>query len=155
GVRKSAFWITLLGLASSAVVIPCSSFTHPTSYGRGMLVADPLSLFLTGITLFTLFFVVLLSEYDRTFQNLSLSVYYCLLFLAGTGLLFVASANDFLMIFLSIELAGVPGFILTGYLRRVEKSSEGAIKFFLIGAFSSAMLAYGISILYGLTGSTS
>src|SRR6185295_11547221 len=65
------------------------------------------------------------------------------------------SANDFLMIFLAIELVGVPGFILVGYLRHVEKSSEAAIKFFLIGAFSSAMLAYGISILYGITGSTS
>src|SRR4029077_17631238 len=54
-----------------------------------------------------------------------------------------------------IELVGVPGFILAGYLRGVEKSAEAAIKFFLIGAFSSAMLAYGISILYGLTGSTS
>jgi len=96
-----------------------------------------------------------MSEYDRTFEGLSLSVYYGLLFLAATGLILVVSANDFLVIFLAIELVGVPGFILTGYLRHVEKSSEAAVKFFLIGAFSSAMLAYGISILYGLTGSTS
>jgi NADH-quinone oxidoreductase subunit N len=59
------------------------------------------------------------------------------------------------MIFLSIELFGVPAFILTGYLRHQERSSEAAIKFFLIGAFSSAMLAYGISLIYGLIGSTS
>jgi NADH-quinone oxidoreductase subunit N len=70
-------------------------------------------------------------------------------------MILVVSANDFLMIFLAIELVGIPGFILVGYLRHAEKSSEAAIKFFLIGAFSSAMLAYGISILYGITGSTS
>ena len=83
---------------------------------------------------------------------MSLSVYYGLLFLAATGLVLVVSANDFLMIFLGIELVGIPGFILTGYLRNSEKSGEGAVKFFLIGAFSSAMLAYGISILYGVKG---
>ena len=120
-----------------------------------MLIADGLSFFLTWIALLTTFFVVLMSEYDKTFDGMSLSVYYGLLFLAATGLILVASANDFLMIFLGIELVGIPGFILTGYLRHVEKSSEAAIKFFLIGAFSSAMLAYGISILYGITGSTS
>src|SRR5262249_17004104 len=59
------------------------------------------------------------------------------------------------MIFLSIELVGIPAFILVGYLKHIEKSSEAAIKFFLIGAFSSAMLAYGVSIIYGITGSTS
>jgi len=98
---------------------------------------------------------VVVSEYDRTFEKMSLSIYYGLLLLSATGLILVVSANDFLMIFLSIELVGVPGFILAGYLRHMEKSSEAAIKFFLIGAFSSAMLAYGISIIYGIMGSTS
>ncbi len=153
--RTTGFWLTLAGLAVTAILVPCVGLDVPISYGRGMLIADGLSFILSRIALLTTFFVVLMSEYDRTFEGLSLSVYYGLLFLAATGLIFVVSANDFLMIFLSIELVGIPGFILTGYLRRVEKSSEAAVKFFLIGAFSSAMLAYGISILYGITGSTS
>jgi len=155
GSRKTAFWLTLTGLAVTAAFVRPCGLTSPVLYGRGMLVADGLSFFLTCIALTTIFFVVLLTEQDHTFDGFSLAVYYGLLLLAAVGLILVSSANDFLMIFLAIELVGVPGFILTGYLKHVEKSSEGAIKFFLIGAFSSAMLAYGISILYGLTGSTS
>ena len=155
GTRQAAFWLTLAGLAVTAALVRPVGLATPVLYGRGMLVADGLSFFLTGIALTTIFFVVLLSEYDHAFDGLPLAAYYGLLLLAAVGLILVSSANDFLMIFLGIELVGVPGFILTGYLRHVEKSSEGAVKFFLIGAFSSAMLAYGISILYGLTGSTS
>jgi NADH-quinone oxidoreductase subunit N len=155
GPRKSAFWLTLVGLAVTAVLVYHAGLGSPVSYGRGMLVADGLSFFLTGIALATVFFVVLLTEQDQAFEGFSLAAYYGLLLLAAVGLILVASANDFLMIFLSIELVGVPGFILTGYLRHSEKSGEAAVKFFLIGAFSSAMLAYGISILYGLSGSTS
>jgi len=153
--RTSGFWVTLIGLAVTAALVPWAGLDIPVSYGRGMLIADGLSFFLTWIALMTTFLVVLMSEFDRTFEGLSLSVYYGLLLLAATGLILVVSANDFLMIFLGIELVGVPGFILTAYLRHVEKSSEAGIKFFLIGAFSSAMLAYGISLLYGITGSTS
>ncbi len=153
--RSAGFWVMLIGLAVTAVLVPCAGLTGSITYGRGMLVADGLSFLLTWIALITTFFVVLMSEYDRTFTGLSLNVYYGLLLLSATGLVFVVSANDFLMIFLSIELVGIPAFILAGYLRHVEKSSEAAIKFFLIRAFSSAMLVYGISILYGITGSTS
>jgi NADH-quinone oxidoreductase subunit N len=155
GPRKAAFFLTLLGLGVTAALVRPLGLASPLSYGHGMLVADGLSFFLTCIALATTFLVVLLSEQDRSFDGLSLSVYYGLLLLAAVGLILVSSSNDFLMIFLSIELVGVPGFILTGYRRHVEKSMEGAFKFFLIGAFSSAMLAYGISIFYGLTGSTS
>jgi NADH-quinone oxidoreductase subunit N len=155
GSRAAAMWLTLLGLAGAGYLIPFSGIDNPVIYGRGMLVSDALSFFLSWIALLTTFLVVILSENDRTFEGLSLAVYYGLLLLSATGLILVVSANDFLMIFLSIELVGVPGFILTGFLRGVEKSGEAGIKFFLIGAFSSAMLAYGISILYGLTGSTS
>jgi len=155
GSRNGGFWLTLAGLVVTAALVRPAGLASPILFGRGMLVADGLSFFLTCITLSTTFFVVLLSEQDNTLGGQPLAVYYGLLLLAAVGLILVASANDFLMIFLSIELVGVPGFILTGYLRHIEKSSEGAIKFFLLGAFSSAMLAYGISIFYGLTGSTS
>ena len=155
GGKNAGFVVALLGLVVAVVFVPCTGLDTPLVYGKGMLVADGLSFTLAWIALVTTVFVVVLSQYDRTFDNLSLTVYYGLLLLSATGLLLVVAANDLLMIFLSIELVGVPGFILTGYLRGVEKSAEAAVKFFLIGAFSSAMLAYGISILYGLTGTTS
>jgi NADH-quinone oxidoreductase subunit N len=155
GVKSAGFWLALLGLGISAAMISSAGQPTPILYGRGMLVSDSLSFILSWIAILTTFLVVILSENDRTFEELPLCAYYGLLLLSATGLILVVSANDFLMIFLSIELVGVPGFILTAYLRSVEKSSEAGMKFFLIGAFSSAMLAYGISILYGITGSTS
>src|SRR5260221_9286677 len=152
--RSAGFWVMLIGLMVSAALVPSAGLHGVISYGRGMLVADGLSYLMTWISLITIVFVVLMSEYDRTFTGLSLNVYYGLLLLSATGLLLVVSSNDFLMIFLGIELVGIPAFILAGYLRHVEKTDQAAVQFFLIGAFSSAMLVYGISILYGLTGST-
>lgn len=153
--RKIELTLATLGILGALVVIPVTLPGSSTLFGRNMLIWDGTSYFITWIALLTTLLVVFLSSRHKPFDGMSLSVYFGLLLLAAVGLIFVASANDFLMVFLAIELVGVPSFILTGYLRRKETSSEGAIKFFLIGAFSSAMLAYGISILYGLTGSTS
>lgn len=153
--RRAAFWISLAGLALTLALISPVPAGAPQVFGRGMLVWDGVSYFLSWIAVLTVLLVALLSEQCREFKGLSLSVYFGLILLAAAGLIFVSAANDFLMIFLSIELVGVPSFILTGYLRRQQKSSEAALKFFLIGAFSSAMLAYGVSILYGIMGSTS
>ncbi len=156
-LRKLSFWIALVGVVISAalLVFPSGPEQGPHLFGHQMLVWDGLSYFLSWIAVLTVFFVILLSERYREFTGLRLSAYFGLLLLAAVGLILLSAANDFLMIFLAIELIGIPSFILTGYLRHKEKSSEAAIKFFLIGAFSSAMLAYGISLLYGLTGTTS
>lgn len=149
------FYLGFLGLLLSAFLIPCVDPQVPLIYGRGMLVADGLSFALSWISLLTTLIVVLLSESDRVLNGHSLAVYYGMLLLSATGLILAVSANDFLIIFLAIEMVGIPAFILTAYLKHSAKSGEAAIKFFLIGAFSSAMLAYGVSLLYGLLGSTS
>src|SRR5437879_2679613 len=104
GSRAAGMWLTLLGLALAGALIPFVGVDHPVIYGRGMLVADALSFVLSWIALLTTFLVVILSEKDRTFEGLSLAGYDGLLLLAATGLILVVSANDFLMIFLSIEL---------------------------------------------------
>jgi len=154
-VRKAGLWITLLGVAAGAYLLTPQNGDAPVVFGRQMLVWDGLSFFLSWVALLTVFFVALLSEHDKEFDGMRLSAYFGLLLLSAVGLILIASANDFLVIFISIELISVPSFILTGYLRHQERSSEGAIKFFLIGAFSSAMLAYGLSIVYGIAGTTS
>jgi len=154
GTRRISFWLAVLGLGVSAAVVQ-SPLVTGSLFARQMLIWDGLSYFFTWITLLTLFFVVLLSDNFADFDGLRMSTYYGLLLLAGAGLIFLVSSNDFLMIFLAIELFGVPSFIVAGYLRHQERSSEAAIKLFLISAFSSAMLVYGIALLYGITGSTS
>src|SRR4051812_28717167 len=98
---RAAFWLALFGLVAAMVAI-----RPPTPAGvlfaRNMLVWDPLSYFFSWITLLTIFFVVLLSDNFAEFKGLRLSTYYGLLLLAGAGLIFLVSSNDFLMIFIGI-----------------------------------------------------
>jgi NADH-quinone oxidoreductase subunit N len=154
GVRKLSFWLSIIGIVIAAAALYPPQSVSPL-FGRDMLIWDGMAYFFSWIVLLTMLFVVLLSENYRDFSSMRLSAYYGLLLLAAAGLIFLVSSNDFLMVFLAIELFGVPSFIVAGYLRHQEKSSEAAVKLFLIGAFSSAMLIYGISIIYGITGTTS
>jgi NADH-quinone oxidoreductase subunit N len=80
--------------------------------------------------------------------------YYSLILFAVVGMMFMASGVDLLSLFISLELMAVSVYILVGYLRRDRRSNEAAMKYFLLGAFSSGVLLYGISLIYGLTGST-
>ena len=95
GSRKAAFCLALLGLGVTAALVHPLGLVAPLSYGRGMLVADGLSFFLTCIALATTFLVVLLSEQDQGFDGLSLAVYYGLLLLAAVGLILVSCVERF------------------------------------------------------------
>jgi NADH-quinone oxidoreductase subunit N len=80
--------------------------------------------------------------------------YYALILFAVVGMMFMASGVDLLTLFISLELMAVSVYILVGYFRRDKKSNEASMKYFLLGAFSSGVLLYGIWMVYGLTGST-
>jgi NADH-quinone oxidoreductase subunit N len=77
-----------------------------------------------------------------------------LLLLATSGMMILAAARDLIIVFLGIELMSVAIYVLVGMNRRRERSAEGAIKYFLLGAFSTAFLLYGIALVYGATGAT-
>ncbi|MEX2110006.1 MAG: NADH-quinone oxidoreductase subunit N [Gemmatimonadaceae bacterium] len=77
-----------------------------------------------------------------------------LLLLATSGMMILAAARDLIIVFLGIELMSVAIYVLVGINRRRERSAEGAIKYFLLGAFSTAFLLYGIALVYGATGET-
>ncbi|HJO25254.1 MAG: NADH-quinone oxidoreductase subunit N [Myxococcota bacterium] len=81
--------------------------------------------------------------------------YYALLLLATAGMMTLVAAVDFLAIFLGLELMSIPIYALAGFDRRKLRSNESAMKYFLIGSFASAVLLYGVALLYGTTGSTS
>jgi proton-translocating NADH-quinone oxidoreductase chain N len=80
--------------------------------------------------------------------------FYSLLLFATLGIGLIAAATDLILIYLAIELLSITSYILTGYLREDPKSNEAAIKYFLYGAVASAVMLYGMSLLYGATGST-
>src|SRR6185503_15477080 len=74
--------------------------------------------------------------------------------LASSGMMLLAAARDLMIVFLAVELMSIAVYALAGLNRRSIRAAEGALKYFLLGAFSSAFLLYGIALVYGATGST-
>src|SRR3712207_9080446 len=69
-----------------------------------------------------------------------------------SGMLTIASSRDLIMLFISLEIVSVPGFVIAGFRKTDTRSSESAIKFFLIGVLATAVMLFGMSLVYGLTG---
>lgn len=121
----------------------------------GMAAVDDLSQYFKLVLLAGVLLIVWMSDSFYGFKALKTwGTYLGVLLLATVGMLLLVSSTDFLMVVISIELLSISSFILTGYFKDERRSSEAAIKYFLVGAFSSALMIYGISLLYGLTGST-
>ena len=82
------------------------------------------------------------------------AVYYSLILLSAVGMVLVAYSTDLIMLFVAWELMSIPTYVLAGFAKRDPRSNEGALKYFLFGALSSALIVYAISLAYGITGST-
>jgi len=82
------------------------------------------------------------------------AVYYSLILLASVGMVLIAYSTDLVMLLVAWELMSIPTYVLAGFMKKDPSSNEAALKYFLFGALSSAIIIYGISIAYGLTGST-
>ncbi len=122
-------------------------------FPTGLMVVDDFYRFFAIIFLIVLIFVAISStDYMKTDHNLG--VYYSLLSLGTLGMLMLAAANDLLLIFVAWELASLPVYSLAAYQKARAETSESALKFFLIGAMSSAFILFGISLVYGITSSS-
>ena len=110
--------------------------------------------FAVAMLIVAIFTVVGSFTYMRKHENASPAVYYSLILLATIGMVLVAYSTDLVMLFVAWELMSIPTYILVGFMKRNPASNEAAIKYFLFGALSSAIIIYGISLSYGLTGST-
>jgi NADH-quinone oxidoreductase subunit N len=130
------------------------TFTHygTTNPLHGLLVVDPLTNFLKVVLLILTIFTVLISVSGKFTGHVG--EYLSLVLLGTLGLMFLVSAEDILMIFISLELASLSLYILTAFNKHNARSSEAALKYFLFGGMSSAFLLFGLSLLYGLSGST-
>ena len=92
-------------------------------------------------------------DYNRR-EGITPGESHVLLLLSTSGMMILAAARDLIIVFLGIELMSIAAYVLVGLNRRRERSAEGAIKYFLLGAFSTAFLLYGIALVYGATGAT-
>jgi NADH-quinone oxidoreductase subunit N len=106
-------------------------------------------LFLAGTAI-----AILMSVRYLEIEHESHGEYYALMLLSVVGMMCMAAGADVVLIFIGLELMAISTYVLVGFLRRDRRSNEAALKYFLLGAFSSGIFAYGLSLLYGLTGST-
>ncbi|ADD06795.1 NADH dehydrogenase-like complex subunit N [Natrialba magadii ATCC 43099] len=126
--------------------------------GRGVIdvlgdqfVVDQLALFFM-IIVAVVTALVAVASYDYMEDHTYQAEYYSLVLLAATGMSFMAAANSLVTIFIALELASLPSYALVSILKDNRGSVEGGLKYFLIGALSSAIFVYGISLVYGATG---
>ena len=120
----------------------------------GMLVVDGFSQFLTILVLSTGLVAVMLSYDYLTRLGIQRGEYYVLLMFSISGIMLMSMAADLIVIFLALELLSIPLYVLAGFARPRTDSEEAAIKYFLLGAFASGFLVYGVSIVFGATGYT-
>src|SRR5437867_7724746 len=116
------------------------------------VVVDSFFLFFATLFLAATALVILLSVKYLDIEEEQEGEYYALLLFACVGMMFMASGVDLIVMFLGLETMALSFYVLTGFLRREKRSNEAALKYVLLGAFSSGILAYGFSILYGLSG---
>jgi len=141
------------GIVASAIVIYLLPLCKGEAFG-GMFISDDFSVYFKMIFLISLILTILISLKYLQIEQADFGEYYSLLLFSTTGMMIMASARDFIMVFLGIELMSLSLYILCGVKKHDPRSSEAAMKYFLLGAFSSALLLYGISMVYGLTTTT-
>ena len=150
-LKTVAFSLAASALAAALVLL----FAGPVG-GRafGLLVSDDFSRFFKILAIAGGLLVLLVSEKDPELFGDQSGTFAALVLFSVVGTLFLASADDLLMLFVGMETTSMPLFVLSGFLRKEERSSEGAVKFLLMSAFSTGIMVYGMSLLYGLCGST-
>jgi len=145
-------------LSLFGVIISLLFALSPTAvYGNffsSMLIIDRFTVFFDLLFLLATAITILLSLHYLTIEENVHGEYYTLLLLATLGMMLMVKASDLIIVFLGIETLSLAIYILAGYLRSEVKSNESALKYFLLGAFSTAFLLYGIALIYGATGST-
>ena len=149
----------LLGVALAtiaATLVAVSSFAGlDETVARGLLAIDGFAAFFKVIVLLSAALTVLMSAPYLRVEGLKAGEYYFLILCATLGMMFMASGLDLITLFIGLETMALSFYVLAGYLKPNPRSNEAAVKYFLLGAFSLGILLYGMSLLYGATGTTS
>ena len=121
---------------------------------EGMLVNDSLSIFLKWILVISTFSVIIISKNDNSILDDIKSEYYAMLLIILLGMFAMVSATNLLMVYLAIEMVSIPSYIIAGISKNDRESNEAALKYVIYGSFASGIMLFGLSFLYGLTGTT-
>jgi NADH-quinone oxidoreductase subunit N len=141
--------------AFSAVQMHIVRDDGPYQAIAGMVAVDGFSVFVRITVLLATALALLVSISYLRRERLEGPEYLALVLLSATGMMLMASANDLVVVFLALEVLSIALYVLAAFDRRRVESQEAGFKYFVLGAFSSAILLYGIAFVYGATGSTS
>ncbi len=153
--RSSARWIGYLAVAGLLASVVALYFqwdnTNPISF-LGAFNGDDLSIVFRGIIALSAVVTILMSIRYVEQSGTALAEFIAILLTATLGAMFLSGANELVMIFISLETLSISSYLLTGYTKRDPRSNEASLKYLLIGASSTAVFLYGVSLLYGLSG---
>ena len=151
---KLLMWVAVGVLAATAVSLVPFRSVH-VEVSNGLIAVDQFGVFFKAIFLIAAILTVLMSQRYLEIEGASPGEYYFLILCATLGMMIMAGGIDLITLFIGLETMAVSFYILTGFIKPNQRSNEAAVKYFLLGAFSLGILLYGMSLLYGISGSTS
>jgi len=151
--RSMLGWITLGVIAATLYSLTPFASTH-AEVARGLMAVDQFGLFFKVVFLIAAAITVLMSMRYLEIEGAPPGEYYFLILCATLGMMIMAAGIDLVTIFIGLETMAVSFYILAGFIKPNQRSNEAAVKYFLLGAFSLGVLLYGMSLMYGLSGTT-
>jgi NADH-quinone oxidoreductase subunit N len=148
-------YIGLVGFAVAGVLLYMQNGVTKPIFSN-MYVVDPFSVFFKSVILFCSAIIIVFSLLSSEMKTVSrrLGEYYSIIVGMTFGMMLMTGATNLLMMYLALGTVSISSYILSGFTKEVDRSSEASLKYVIYGALSSGLMLYGISILYGLTGST-
>ena len=143
----------VLGALIPVLTLAVSSSPARVMFGGGYVV-DDFSLVLKALFLIATYVVILMSTTYVDEGDYYEGEYYLLLLTSSLGMMTMASSRDLISIFVALEFLSIPAYMLAGWRKRDTKSNEASVKYYLLGVFASAVMLYGMSLLYGTTKTT-
>ena len=147
-------WLAVAGLAIAAVANGWLYSGVSEAGATAMIAVDRFRLFANWVFIIGAALSIVISLPYVAKQKLQAGEYYSLILFATVGMMFMASARDLMVIFLGLELMSIGVYALAGFNRRDRRSAEAGLKYFLLGAFASGFLLFGIALMYGAAGSS-
>lgn len=150
--KKALGWLALAGILVSAFFVRVPA--EPQQLFFGHFLVDPFSVFFKIAVLGIMAMTVLMTLAYKALPPKQEGEMYAILSFLGVGLIMMGSASNLLMIFISIEFVSLTSYILAGFEKKNPKSNEAALKYLLFGSVASGVMLYGMSLIFGLTGTT-
>jgi NADH-quinone oxidoreductase subunit N len=152
--NRITFILTLLGLGLALVASVFLFGSPERTLFYGVVAVDPMGAFFKCFLILTSFFVLLATQGSKELSQQRLGEFYAILLGVTLAMLLLASSVDMLMLYLSLEMVSLGSYVMVGYLKNDRQSNEASLKYLLFGAVATGCMLYGITLLYGLTGTT-